>query len=819
MRQLMKRVFHRVRNSLRAKIIMSLILLLSPVILILCIYFTEIITSKSSNLIIIAIVGIFFYLIFAYFIWRYISSNVINPVVDLIDMTKKLQKGEYGVKVGFENYDELTELACNLNKLSDTLATIRESLYNKIKESEQSRKALNLSKQKAELASKFKSQFLANMSHEIRTPMSGILGILQRLNKTNIDKRQEEFIQMAHESAKTLLRIIDDILDFSKLEAGKMEVEHIEVNLRETIEPLIHLLTNTAVEKEIELALSIRANTPTKVKTDPTRLKQVMTNLIGNAIKFTPRGGEVIATIELIEEHDDEGMLLINIQDTGVGIEEEAIKVIFDSFSQADDSITRKYGGTGLGLTLCKSLVKLMGGEISVTSKLGKGSHFSFTFKVGIVENEAFRPLPYGKRVLLISNKTHNNRAIPTQLEHWQLTYDQTNDLNKAYDLLFAKSDNKYSMIIIDIDTMGTMSTEFIKSVYENPITTEISWIAICNDESRVDKNSYPKCIYAFLERPIQQSKFYNKLNDKLYLDKYFPTHITKNNQEQQSADNSPSTEDDALPVKVLVVEDNLVNQAIAAEILEDCGCEVDLAENGQIAIDMYNKSQYDLILMDCQMPQVDGYKATRAIRNVEKEQNNPKTIIIALTANAFDTDRKKCLEVGMDDYMSKPFDEYKLKTMLKKYMDSSLLRAKNEIREHKNETQNEPTLFEQGIEEAFNLTIVERLIKHQKKGKESLFTRLKRLYLQTSPNLVDTIISENSSTEDIKIAAHTLKSASANIGAEHLSKTCGELEAMYKSSDYETNKVMVQFLTSSIKEQYDVVENVLKSNTIKESR
>jgi len=525
----------------------------------------------------------------------------------------------------------------------------------------------------AQEASQIKSLFLANMSHEIRTPMNGIFGMLNLLKETQLDSSQLSLLNTAFNSAETLLNILNDILDFSKIEAGKLELENIDFSLVDTIEELSSLFANKCYEKGIELINDLDIELPAMVIGDPTRLRQVLNNLISNAAKFTEQG-EIVVHSELLENKNGRVKVYFEIRDTGIGIPEEQLKHIFDSFAQVDATTTRRFGGTGLGLAISSQLVKLMDGEVGCRSKLGEGSVFWFscTFKASdidvpvIISTELLRK----QNILIVDDNQTNRNILEKQLTLWKIErHDSAEDGPMALEMI-GKHQGKddYSIVLLDMMMPGMDGLELaseISKVYpqDGPILIMLTSMSGTQNKSRMKQHNIQAC----LAKPVRQSELYNSLINIASRDK---RDISKPSPKAAL----PGNIDDALPSRILLVEDNRINLKVTVGYLQSLGLKADVAFDGREALNKLAKKDYDLIFMDCQMPVMDGYEATIAVR--EKEASDRRIPIVALTANAMVGDKEKCFEVGMDDYIAKPFTIEELKLMIEKWAPQ-LLKAK----------------------------------------------------------------------------------------------------------------------------------------------
>jgi len=615
------------------------------------------IVVETNRAILIGLAGLIGCAVFTLLGALAMGHSIAKPVRVLQRAALRIGRGDWNTVVAVDSPDEFGDLATSLNDMAADLKTLHD-------ERDQATKDLVTAKELAEEASRAKSEFLANMSHEIRTPMNGIIGMTELALNTTLSAAQRDYLQTVHRSADHLLVVINDVLDFSKIEAGKLHIEAIDFSLRTMLDETLKPFAVRAHEKRCELMVDVRTGIPDTLVGDPHRLRQVLVNLVANAIKFTDRG-EIVVRVERTRlREDDRASLRFSVIDTGIGIPFDKQETIFRAFTQGDGSTTRQYGGTGLGLTICQQLVDLMGGRIWVESQPQRGSTFSFVVTLPVSQRPVLvhvLPQPdelVNMSTLVVDDNATNRRILVELLASWGMQAVAAADSAEAVQAADAAS-QPFALALIDMNLPGSSGIEIARLLRKSKSCAASSMLLLTSLDQPYDRaDDVP--VNGYLVKPIAQHALLDAIR------RVIGARVTPDKEPLAPAVTPMRA---ARRLRVLVAEDNPVNQKLAQHLLERRGHTPILVTNGHDAVDAVREQQFDLVLMDLQMPEMDGFEATHSIRARERETGVARIPIVALTAHAMHGDRQRCLDADMDGYVAKPIKPVELFEVIDRVM------------------------------------------------------------------------------------------------------------------------------------------------------
>ncbi len=762
----------------------------------------ESIYTVVSSLVIIIIV--------IFLLARRIYHNINNPLSKIVALSDQLESGEYDIHREHLEFEEFDTINRSMVKMA---STIKDQFKSLIEE-----------KRKAESSEQLKSEFLANMSHEIRTPINGIIGMINLLVKTQLDSSQRHKLLLAKGSAESLLTLINDILDFSKIEAEKLDLDEFEFDLTDMMGNFAEAMAVRAKDKGLELILDIADIEHSPVVGDASRLRQILTNIVGNAIKFTD-SGDIYVKASLLLRDDGRYEFFCQVKDSGIGISEEQQSTLFQSFQQADSSTTRKFGGTGLGLSISKRLAEMMDGTVSCQSEEEKGSTFTISAVLKPSDNtRAISPPPYiyQQNVLVVDDNNLSATAIARQLARWGANTLKAKNLSHVEKHLVdaAINDRAIDLLFIDEEIYGMDALAFSKELRLDPRLSSLKVILMTNIlKNYSDAVLYEHGINFVFPKPVTLFDFHDAIHNTLSPDSEHRLYSLRTS----DAKSKPAelSNQKMISSKVLLVEDNNVNQEVAIGLLKDFGIDADIAENGVEALDILSaaakKEAYSLVLMDCQMPVMDGFEATRQIRSGKGGSEHSLVPIIALTANAMHGDKDKCLDAGMNDYISKPIDVDILYNTIGQWIsldsptaeeaptDEGLTAATN--------TTNDPTAailadIEKQKQKQQSSSVWDKASALKRVGsKEERLKKLIELFLRDLPEKRESLISQlkDGDFERAREIAHSIKGMAGNLSANKLMATAAEIEHSCKNGSKSLNTE--NFITKIQRDSQNIFE------------
>ena len=736
----------------------------------------ELITSLGMILVASLLAGAI-----AYHLSNRLNLRIVSPVLTLLAAMRRVSADkDFRLRVAPSGPDEIGQLGDGFNQMlaelqqrdqrlaerGDQLARMNDELATAAAQAHNAREL-------AEQANRSKSMFVANMSHEVRTPMNGVLGMTELLLDTPLNDEQRGFAQTVLRSGRSLLGIIDDILDFSKIEANRLELESVDFHLHDLIEDIVSLFAERAQAKGLEISGLVDPQIPLWVRGDPGRLRQMLSNLLSNAIKFTERGEVELRAA--LEGNDETGVTLkIEVRDTGSGIAPERTDQIFEEFTQEDVSTARRYGGTGLGLAIVRRLVRLMGGDAGVSSVVGVGSTFWITAHLDVAPQDALNVWEEdgdglrGLHLLVVDDSASNRRIVQSHALGWAMRVQLASGADEALDCVVkaqARSD-PFDIAIFDLHMPGSNGVQLTKRLRGRSDLDCFPIVMLTSvTRASISHAARGAGVSRYLTKPVRKSQLFGVMRQVLGLE---PT--------ERADDGDTDTGQSGLDLTVLLVEDNPVNQDVARAMLVRLGCQVQIAPGGREGVAAATGSRFDVVLMDCQMPGIDGFEATRLIREWELGQpDSPHTPIIALTANAMRGDRERCLVAGMDEYLAKPFDLAALDELLRRVVPTRIEELNPEQAAESNPHRAQPQTLDHA-----------RLDSLREIGGQTLVDNALQVFMQSSHDKLSELEAAvaRGDLEQLASGAHFLKASAANLGFTAFAACAEDLEARARSGD-----------------------------------
>jgi len=768
-------------------------------------YETLLLYTWTALIIVVAAMGI------AYAATVRLRDSLSAPLINLVDIMQHVSDHQdYHARASKTGNDEIGALVDGFNNMLEQIQERDRRLeeHRRFLERQVTERTAHLERalDDARQASKAKSEFLARMSHEIRTPMNGVLGMTELLRNSELNVRQRRLVNTVYKSGESLLQIINDILDFSKVEAGRMQLARVDFSLRDAVEEACEMLSERADAKGLELICAIHPSVPAWINGDPLRIKQVLINLIGNAIKFTQRGEVVVR----VTSTDDKSKLRFEVRDTGPGIDTSDRERLFEAFTQAEATTTRVHGGTGLGLAIARELVTLMHGQISVESAPGRGATFWFDIPLEAATQPATLRIPRnslsGSRALVVDDNAINREILQEYLRGWGIEVTAAVDGKAALDLMrAAQSANRhFDVVILDHKMPRMDGLTCLKHLRAIPALQSTRVILLSSMDLALRHPELKSLnVDEALTKPVRHARLHAALMRVLGHDISMQTM-----QMRALPRTSEQRETEHGSVRLIMVEDNEVNREVALGMLSSMGCPAEVAVNGAEAVQAFDDNAFDIVLMDCHMPVMDGYTAAAAMRAMEAERNRKRTPILALTANAMDGGRERCMASGMDDVLVKPFTLTQLRALIEQWTQKTLTAppasvAQVEATDGPRNNDYSETATLALVLNTRALDVIDAL------RTPGLVDRMIGLYETRAPQLMasgDVAVSSDD-TEALATAAHELKSSSANLGGERLAKVCKDCERAARTGDGESARA----LWRDARTEYELLINELR--------
>ena len=676
-----------------------------------------------------------------------------------------------------------------------------------ITDQKQHERDLEKARDDAEAANRAKSAFLANMSHEIRTPMNGVFGMADLLAQSPLTTDQQRYLNTIRRSGEALLGVINDVLDVSRVEAGEFQLDVHTFNLHDLIAEAVELYTETASAKGVFIAHNIAATVPVRVEGDPVRLRQVLTNLVGNAIKFTT-DGSVVVRVARIGGDATNSVIRFEVSDTGIGIERGKLATLFEPFQQADSSVTRRFGGSGLGLSIAGHIVGLMGGHIDIDSEPGKGSSFVFSISMAVDTSKnsprsSKREALAGKRLLIVDDNGINREILTDFARDWDTEFVAAANAEDAQAAIRSAANAKapFDVALIDIVMPGMDGMALAEWIGEHDTAGKTKLVGLTSFNWHHDAEASRTAGFCrFATKPIRRTDLANMISDVLN-----DIRPAENDTPDQRDIDDRTESASGYSASVLLAEDNEVNREIAHEYLVRLGCAVTMAENGRQAVDRFVERPFDIVLMDVQMPEMDGIEATSRIRDIEAETGSRRTPIVAATAHAFQEDREKCIVAGMDDFLSKPYTNKDIEPVLERWLGPRDTRAEHIANPAFSETRNRNNAPDDTLDDG----VIAQLRSLDTPGEDSVFRKVASLFLESTPTQLEQLgaLVEADDFTGMALIAHSLKTSAANVAALGLSDLFRALESAARDG----NSIDCARLTCEISDMYDVVSTALQ--------